>query len=350
MGSLANGWGQRLAAVRWARLTRNPVVGMSLDREPLRCRPWYSARLPLLVVLPTLYFDTLLVTEVPLMRNSRAVLLAFASSVSAALLPKLFATAQDPGLVVRDASGRIRMTSFEKDGAFGLKLLDDNGGDCVVLRCGGRGEGVIDMYGANGKVTVSLGRTPGEPGGRLTLAAGDKGNSVSLLGRDDGDCMLSMLAAERGQLICGLDASGAALMTMTKGSGISEQSLSLRNGSNRNEADSAPGGMTISRAGIRVGGFLVGRNTGLAWFGDDALAAKEKWKGVRLGWGLEKGAFLEVRQNDSSHGVRVQDFAKEGAGVHVGKRGGEEVLVGIGASGPNVQLANERGPILRLPD
>jgi hypothetical protein len=110
------------------------------------------------------------------------------------------------------------------------------------------------------------------------------------------------------------------------------------------------GGVTFSRAGSRVGGFLVDKNSGIAWIGGDVLASNEKWRGVRFGWGLEKGAFMELRQTENSYGVRVQDFAKEGSGVEVGKAGGDVVRVGIGAGGPNIQLATERGLLLRLPD
>jgi hypothetical protein len=176
------------------------------------------------------------------MRNSRAVLLVVLSSLSTALLPHVMGVSQDPGFVVRDASGRVRITSFEGNGAFGLKLLDEGGGDSVVLRCWGRGEGEIDMYGASGRVAVSLGRQPGDQGCRVLLAAGEKGHVVSVTARDDGQCMLSMDGADKGHLICSLDAGGASSVIMAQGRGDSEQSIALRNGGGGKSGGTAPGG------------------------------------------------------------------------------------------------------------
>lgn len=286
------------------------------------------------------------------MQNKYALLLVCFSSFSVALLPRALGPTQDPTFVVRDSSGRIRMTSFEKDGCFGLKLLDDKGGDGIVLRCWGGGESAIDMYGVGDRVMVHMGRRPGDGGAHVSVMSGEKGGAVSMVGRDDGGCMLAMRDTKgdgRGELICALDAEGTSVINMVQGRGASEQTLSLHNGTGGKATGPTPGGLVLSRGGSRVGGFLVEGDSGVAWFGDDAMGGNENWRGARLGWGRDKGAFMEVRQAESSHGVRIQDFLKEGSGVQVGKSGRELVRFGIGSSGPKVVLANEQGVVVQLP-
>lgn len=285
------------------------------------------------------------------MKNSVAVLLALLSSVSVGLLPQVLDNAQDPGFVVRDSSGRVRIASFEKDGAFGLKMLDEGGGDSIILRCWGRGESSIDLYGNSGRLAVSVGRHPGDKGSRVKVMTDGNGNEAGFMARDDETCTMGLVEAKgKGRFFCALNEDGASAVTMAKGSGKSERTVVLRNGVEAPSGDPIPSGMSLFQGARRVGGFLADETGCVVFLGDDTSGNSDNWNGVRLGWGAEKGAFMALRQTADSHGVLVKDHVKDGSGLQVGREGREMMRFAVGSKGPGVVLSDQRGILARLPE
>jgi hypothetical protein len=253
------------------------------------------------------------------------------------------------GLEIRDAKGRVRIMTEDREDHFDLVLLDGMGKKAIVIRSYESGGGVIGLEEAQTGESIAIG--DGKRGWWGLDVNGRSGIGASILARADGSAgvathAVGQAAVEQGQSWAWLGSDPARKDAVVGVGDTSGKTQSLMYAGNH------ASGLSVWSEGKKLAGIACEPGKAAAWVGSDREVPVGDQLGVRAYYEDGLGATVTVFGGKDRPGVLLQDLVKQGTGIQVGLKGAATVKAGIKESGSCiVRIVDETGKaIVDLPE